>query len=106
MKIYHDEVCNSIYKTENDSLIKKMDMFPYGCIVITEEEAEEIRSLHTSDLLECQSKYDSKCFGMEFDKKVIVNNPERIIVEGQYASEYARYAKKEEWKKYLENLES
>ena len=107
MKIDHDEVCNSIYKTENDSLIKKMDTFPYGYIAITEEEAEEIRSLHTSDLLECQSKFEfTKCFGMEFDEKVIANNPERIIVEGEYANEYARYAKKEEWKKYLENLES
>ena len=107
MKIDHDEVCNSIYKTENGSLIKKMNIFPWGYIAITEEEAEEIRSLHTSDLLECQSKFEfTKCFGMEFDEKVIANNPERIIVEGQYANEYARYAKKEEWKKYLENLES
>ena len=107
MKIDHDEVCNSIYKTENGSLIKKMNIFPWGYIAITEEEAEEIRSLHTSDLLECQSKFEfSKCFGMEFDEKVKANNPERIIVEGEYANEYARYAKKEEWKKYLENLAS
>ena len=105
MKIDHDQVCNSIYRTDNGSLIKEMNIFPWGYIAITEEEAEEIRSLHTSVFLECKANHNSELqIGkQEFDKKVIANNPQRIIVEGQYAKKYAR---KEEWKKYLENLKS
>ena len=105
MKIDHDQGCNSIYRTDNGSLIKEMNIFPWGYIAITEEEAEEIRSLHTSDFLECKANHNSELqIGkQEFDKKVIANNPQRIIVEGQYSKKYAR---KEEWKKYLENLES
>ena len=105
MKIDHDQGCNSIYRTDNGSLIKEMNIFPWGYIAITEEEAEEIRSLHTSDFLECKANHNSELqIGkQEFDKKVVANNPQRIIVEGQYAKKYAR---KEEWKKYLENLES